>query len=138
MATVATKINTVDVTFNSGVVNDITDKMLKGLEACIKEKVAADETLLSINFSSIKDSHEGKVSNHNYGRAVDINKVNNIKISVGYPQNGTVTKIVKAIQDAFEEFDGKRENFGPHIKKKEGNNWTVGGHADHVHLSVNT
>ncbi len=137
MPTVANKINTVDVTFNSGVVNDVTSKMVKGLEACIKADVAEGETLLSINFSSIKDSHDGKVSNHNYGRAVDINEINSIKISVGYPQEGTVTKIVKAIQDAFEEFADRRENFGPHVKKKEGKNWTVSGHADHIHLSVN-
>ncbi len=137
MATVATKINEVDVTFNSGVVNDVTDKMVKGLEACIKRDVAEGETLLSINFSSIKDSHDGKVSNHNYGRAVDINQINGIRIAVGYPQNGTVTNIVKAIQDAFEGFADKRENFGPYFIKKEGKNWTVGDHSDHIHLSVN-
>lgn len=136
MASVSEKINQVEVTFNSGVGNDVTDKMVKGLESCIKRDIATGEVLTSINCSSIKDSHEGKVSNHNIGRAVDINKINTIRIAVGYPQEGTVTKIVKAIQDAFEEFEDKRENFGPHLKKKEGEDYNVGGHADHIHLSV--
>jgi hypothetical protein len=137
MATISTTINTVEVKFNSGVVNDVTEKMTKGLEACIKKDVAKDRTLISINISSAKDSHDGKVSNHNDGRAVDINQINETRIAVGYPQGGETTDIVKAIQDAFEEYADKRENFGPHIKKKEGKNWTVDDHDDHIHLSVN-
>lgn len=138
MPTISSTINTVTVNFNSGVVNDVTEKMTKGLESCIKKDISKDHSLISINISSVKDSHEGKVSNHNDGRAVDINQINGTRIAIGYPQDGEVTAIVKAIQDAFESYSDKRENFGPHLKKKEGKNWTVDGHADHIHLSVNT
>ena len=45
--------------------------------------------------------------------------------------------IVDAIQDEFETYSNRRENYGPHFKKKLGQNWTVSGHDDHVHVSVN-
>src|SRR5687768_11574194 len=138
MAAISTTVNTVSITFNDAVKNEVSEKMTKGLEACIKKDISDKHTLISINISSAKDSHDGKVSNHNDGRAVDINQINGTRIAVGYPLNGDVTEIVKAIQDAFELYADKRENFGPYLKKKEGKNWTVGGHDDHIHLSVNT
>lgn len=137
MATVDTTINSVQVTFNSGVNNDVKDKMVEGLKHCIKKDVAAGQTLLSINISSMKDSHEGKVSNHNIGTAVDINQINGTRIAIGYPQNGEVTAIVKAIQETFETYSDRHENFGPYLKKKDGNDHSISGHGDHIHLNVN-
>jgi hypothetical protein len=54
-----------------------------------------------------------------------------------YPHNPGMKALVDAIQDTFESYTGRRENFGPHMKKKLGSNWSVAGHNDHIHLSVN-
>jgi hypothetical protein len=70
-------------------------------------------------------------------KAVDISRINGTKMALGYPQGGSIKAIVDAIQDAFEGFTSRRENYGPHLKKKLGQNWTISGHNDHIHLSVN-
>jgi hypothetical protein len=55
----------------------------------------------------------------------------------GFNTNPHVKAIVRAIQEKFEGFPERRENFGPALKKKLGQPFQVAGHKDHVHLSVN-
>ncbi len=137
MAQIPTNINSVTVEFASTVGNNVVQSMIDGLKHCIKSDIATGNTLTKIYISSVTDSHEGSPgSRHNQEKAVDISRINGTKIAVGYPDDATVKAIVDAIQDTFESYDGRRENFGPHLKKKNGSNWTVGGHADHIHLSV--
>ncbi len=88
-----------------------------------------------IYISSANDSHT-LPSRHMQQKAVDISRINGTKMSVGYPSMSSVKKIVDAIQDTFEGFDGRRENFGPHLKKKLGEDYTILGHNDHIHISV--
>jgi hypothetical protein len=57
-------------------------------------------------------------------------------MSVYYSTDGTVKAITNAIQDKFESYAHRRENFGPHFKKKLGVVKAVSGHKDHIHLSV--
>ena len=57
-------------------------------------------------------------------------------MSTGFGSDAQVTAIVRAIQRRFESFPQKRENFGPALKLKEGQPFQVGGHGDHIHLSV--
>ncbi len=76
-------------------------------------------------------------SRHAQQKAVDISRINGTKIIIGYAEGGAVPVIVDAIQNGFETFGQRRENFGPSLKKKHGNEYTVSGHADHIHLSVN-
>jgi hypothetical protein len=70
-------------------------------------------------------------------KAVDISRINGIKIVIGYPNDPEVKAIVDAIQIAFETFSDRRENFGPYAKTKLGKPWSVSGHDDHIHLSIN-
>jgi hypothetical protein len=56
---------------------------------------------------------------------------------IGYPGDPAVKAIVDAIQTVFESYSHRRENFGPHFKHKLGMPFPVGGHQDHIHLSVN-
>jgi hypothetical protein len=129
-------INGVQVQFAGGVGNDVDQKLVNGLKQCIKVQIAAGHTLSSIYVSSAYDSHE-MPSRHMQHKAVDVSRINGTKIAIGYPQGGSVTAIVDAIQNAFEGYSHKRENFGPHLKRKLGQPWNVSAHNDHIHLSVN-
>jgi len=56
---------------------------------------------------------------------------------LAYPGDLSVKAIVDAIQAEFESYAHCRENFGPAMKKKFGADYSIGGHADHIHFSVN-
>jgi hypothetical protein len=70
-------------------------------------------------------------------KAVDISRVNGMKIDLSYQVDPFVKSIVDAIQNNFETFKHRRENFGPLFKKKLGVLHSVEGHDDHIHLAVN-
>lgn len=136
MAQIPSLINGVTVEFAAGAVNDVDPRLVDALTLCIKPQIAAGHTLSRIYVSSAFDSHR-LPSRHMQHKAVDISRINGTKIAIGYPQGGAVKAIVDAIQDAFEASAHRRENFGPHLKKKLGQPFSVGGHGDHIHLSVN-
>ncbi len=137
MSQIPSTINEVSVSFRVGVNNDVDLKMISVLKHCIKSQIASGHTLNSIYSSSAYDSHE-LPSRHMQHKAVDISRINGTKIVIGYPQGGSIKAIVDAIQDAFEGYLHRRENFGPHIKKKLGEPFDkVKDHNDHIHLSVN-
>lgn len=129
-------INSVTVEFASTVGKDVAQSLVDGLRHCIKMDVASGHALNRIFIASAKDSHTPP-SRHVSGRAVDISRINGLKMATHYGSNVAVTMITNAIQTTFETYSGRRENFGPHFKKKLGSAWSVAGHADHIHLSVN-
>ncbi|HEU4537777.1 MAG TPA: hypothetical protein VFS00_26835 [Polyangiaceae bacterium] len=135
MTAIPTTINGVNVEFGEGTVNDVSPALISALHHCITTNVAAGHVLTRIYVSSAYDSHS-LPSRHMQKKAVDISRINGVKIAVAYPQGGAVTSIVNAIQARFESFAGRRENFGPSMKKKSGQAWSVDGHDDHIHLSV--
>lgn len=136
MPNIPSIINGVTVEFASTVNKDVEQVMINGLKYCIKTDVASGHTLTKIYISSAYDSHT-LPSRHMQKKAVDISRINGTKMALGYPQNGAIKVIVDSIQDSFEEFTSRRENYGPHLKKKLGQNRAVSGHNDHIHLSVN-
>ncbi len=136
MPQIPSSINGVTVKFAVGVGNDVVQRVIDGLKHCIDTQIAPGHSLISIYVSSAYDSHQ-MPSRHMQHRAVDVSRINETKIAIGYPQGGSVKAIVDAIQDAFEGYPHRRENFGPHLKKKLGHPWSVSGHHDHIHLSVN-
>ncbi len=136
MAQIPSSINGVTVEFASTVVNDVDQGVVDGLTHCVKKTIAPGHTLDRIFISSASDSHVAP-SRHFQKKAVDISRVNGTKLIIGYPSNPTLKAIVDAIQDAFEGYAKRRENFGPHLKRKLGQPHTVSGHQDHIHLSVN-
>lgn len=71
------------------------------------------------------------------GKAVDISRINGNKLSLSYSSNATVKAIVKAMQMEYENYSHCRENFGPYLKKKLGNDHVIAGHGDHIYFSVN-
>lgn len=48
-----------------------------------------------------------------------------------------ISPLVQQLQIAADAFPQIRENFGPYFKHKFTSNWSVSGHQDHIHFSVN-
>lgn len=136
MSDIPASISQVTVEFASSVKRDVTETMIQGLKHCIRTDIAPDQELTKIFIMSARDKHTSP-SRHVTGQAVDISRINGKKISIHYETDESVRAIVDAIQDEFESFGQRRENFGPHIKRKNGNEFPIAGHADHIHLSVN-
>lgn len=139
MSSIPAVINGVAVEISSKAANAVDPRMVEGLDRCIRADVAAGHVLKTIWISSAsEDIPEHKhPSRHAQQKAVDISRINGIKIVMGYPSDPAVKAIVDAIQLAFEKYAHRRENFGPKIKQKLGKKWSVDGHRDHIHLSVN-
>jgi hypothetical protein len=136
MPEISSTINGVTVEFATSVVKNVDQRMIDGLNHCIKSGIATGHTLTKIFISSASDSHS-MPSRHAQSKAVDISRINGTKIVIGYTSDSHVKAIVDAIQTTFESYAHRRENYGPLFKKKSGAVHTVNGHQDHVHLSVN-
>lgn len=136
MAKIPSIINGVTVELKSTVVNDVHQSIIDGLSHCIRQHVSVGHVLTRIYISSAFDSHFYP-SRHMQHKAVDISRINGEKMADVYTKGGSVTSIVNAIQDSFETYGGRRENFGPQFKKKLGHPFQISGHHDHIHLSVN-
>lgn len=138
MPDIPNSINNVTVEFATAVNKSVDQKVIDGLKKVIKTNIATGHVLTKIYISSANDQHQSP-SRHvaGNGKAVDISRINGQKLSVNYPGNATVKAIVDAIQEEYENFSHRRENFGPHLKKKLGSDHAVSGHGDHIHLSVN-
>ena len=131
-------INGVKIEFSQSVNKAVDQKITNALKHCIKPNIAKNYTLTKIYISSANDSHK-MPSRHvqGSGKAIDISRINGLKMSLHYKTNEAVQEITNAIQREFETFSHKRENFGPLFKKKLGKPHPVSGHGDHIHLSVN-
>ena len=138
MPIIGNLVNGVSVKFAPAVNRDVDPRMIEGLRRAIKTGIAEGHVFSEIYISSANDQHE-LPSRHvqGGGKAVDISRINGMKMSVSYMSNKSVKAIVDAIQTAFETYPYRRENFGPFFKKKLGASMQVAGHRDHVHLSVN-
>ncbi|HBF09966.1 MAG TPA: hypothetical protein DDW29_17055 [Gammaproteobacteria bacterium] len=131
-------INGVKIEFADSVKNSVDQKVVDALQFIISEDVATGYVFTSAYISSANDQHEYP-SRHvqGEGKAVDISRINGMKMSLFYSKNASVKAITNALQNKYEGYEHKRENFGPSFKKKLGLPHTVSGHADHIHISVN-
>ena len=136
MASLPNQLNGVSFEFASGTANEITDEMLEGLAAVIKPDAAPGRMLTALYFSSVKRPPEAWPNRHSTGNAVDISRVNGKELSANYPGDATVTAIIDALQNAFEHFPKRCENYGPLFNWKEGQPDDPGDHSDHIHWSV--
>jgi hypothetical protein len=138
MAMIPLTINNVAVEFAPTVTNSCEAAVVAALQHCIAADIAGEFTLSRIFISSLKDGQHSTNSRHfqGLGKAADISRINGKRMADHFPGDPEVRAIVAAIQTKFETFPQKRENFGPFMKKKEGADHTVGGHHDHIHISV--
>ncbi len=135
-AKIGSTLNEVEVEYGSAADNDVEQSLIDVLKGCIKKDVAPSKTLLKIYVSATTNGAHAAESRHSTGKAIDISRINGKKMSEFYPSDETVKGIVDAIQQEADKQTGIRENFGPHFKHKHKANWTVSGHGDHIHLSV--
>lgn len=138
MPNIANNINGVLIEFSPNVNRNVNQRVIDALTLVVKPNVASGQVLTKIYISSANDQHVVP-SRHviGGGSAVDISRINGMKIALFYPVNPSVKAIVDAMQTQFETYSHRRENFGPFLKKKLGMNHPVPGHADHIHFSVN-
>lgn len=138
MPQLPTSINGVTIEFSETVNKTVDQKIIDALKHCIKPNIAKGYALSRIYISSANDSHI-LPSRHvqGAGKAVDISRINGLKMGLYYKTNKAVNEITDAIQNSFETFTHKRENFGPLLKYKLGKLHNVFGHTDHIHISVN-
>lgn len=145
MPKIPSLINGVTVNFAPAVKNNVEQRVVDALQHCIRPDVAPGETLTAIFVSSARRQGSG-TSNHNVGRAVDVSRINGVKMVTGFKNNSTVKAIVEAIQDEFETYAHRRENFGPSAILKLGATPSLPAdklkkltaqHKDHIHMSVN-
>lgn len=138
MPTILGNINGILIEFSPNVNKDVDQKIIDALKHVLSTNVASGHTLTKVYISSANDQHTFP-SRHvqGAGKAVDISRINGMKMSVFYLSNPTVKAVTDALQNKFESFTHRRENFGPLFKKKLGNPHNVPGHGDHIHFSVN-
>jgi len=141
LAQIPDEINGVTIHFAPDVHNAVDSNLVRALHYCIYKSIAATHTryLHEIWISSVSDHHDKpsqKNSRHNQRKAVDISRINGLRISEYYGRDPHITAVVDGIQEKFELAPLRRENFGPHRKLKNGNTHFVKGHHDHVHLSI--
>ena len=136
MASIPSNLNAVSIQFKDGVNNDIDERLNKALSEIIRPNYPWKYIITSLTVSSLNDSHKDKPnSRHNQKKAIDISRINNKPVRT-YGVDPEVTNLVEYIQLQFENVLGRRENFGPYMKKKSGAKHWVSGHGDHIHLSV--
>ena len=136
MPAIPSTINGVAVDFAPAVKNNVVQRVVDALRHCVKPDVAPGHPLARIFVSSAR-RQSSTPSRHPTGQAVDISRINGKLMSVHYPSDAQIKAIVNALQEIFETYEHRRENFGPHFKKKLGQPHQVAGHRDHIHYSVN-
>jgi hypothetical protein len=137
MARIPSEINGVTVEFAETVNNEVHELVVEGLQCCIRRDAAPSHELTKIFISSASDGAHDPHSRHYMEKAVDISRINGRRIAAHYGADEAVTAIVNALQESFEGFRERRENFGPYFCKKLGEPKPMPGHDDHLHFSVN-
>ncbi|MDR2092815.1 MAG: hypothetical protein LBP58_05815 [Azoarcus sp.] len=136
MPTIPYNINGVELEFHADVNRDVKPELIDGLNFLIVPDVVVGYTLRNIYIRSAFDSH-ALPSRHMMQKGVDLSRFNGVLCVQGYGINPETTAIVQALQTRWEQWGGRRENFGPFFKKKLGQPHAVAGHHDHIHISVN-
>ena len=138
MSEIPNIINGVSIEFSPNVNNNVDKKIINALRSILSADIAPGHVLTKIYISSANDQHN-LPSRHvqGEGKAIDISRINGLKMSTDYEIEKSVKAITDALQEKFEQYPHKRENFGPFFKKKLGSEYSISGHKDHIHFSVN-
>ena len=125
---------------NKNANNDVAIDLVNSIKFAINlanSKLENSNKITSIYIAATTNGTHSSTSNHTRGTAVDISRINGAKM-INLGNNAQV----KALQEAFDNYPKIRENFGPSFKHKTLSNgsvnlnWTIGGHQDHIHISV--
>jgi hypothetical protein len=116
--------------------NPISIRLIVAVQGAIELALKNGATIKYLHISATTNGLHARNSNHYKGLALDISEINHEKI-VMMSRTGENYKNVILLQEAFETMANRRENFGPHLKLKSGQQAFVGGHEDHIHFSIN-
>jgi len=119
----------------------IATHLIEGLKFALNEannNLNDTDKITDLYIMATTNGVHGPYSNHSNGTAIDISRINNVKMAL----SENVSQISE-LQNAFDNYEFIRENFGPYFKHKysiENNTWNynhpVGGHSDHIHIST--
>ena len=137
----------IDITFGTSKDNinanqPVALDLIEGLKFALQEandNLSDSQQINTIHISTTTNGHSNSNSpNHPNGVALDISRINGVRMIVS-----GLTDQIKELQIAFDNIPHIRENFGSYFKHKyllESDewdyNWPVGGHLDHVHISI--
>ncbi|MCL2875064.1 MAG: hypothetical protein FWF12_01975 [Betaproteobacteria bacterium] len=135
MPAIPSAINGVQVEVDSTAVNNVSQRLIDALHHVIRPDIAKGYSLQRVFISSTNDS--GTLPGWNgQPNGVDISRLNTGRVQGGYEVDPAVRAFVDSIQERFEEYPFRRENFGPLFNKRNGQDCSAGGHRKHLHLSV--
>ncbi len=127
-----------DITFVNDDPNGLSTDMAVGEELATMVEDVVRETGFDININSTNRG-TSCTSNHCYQNAVDINRINGMRVD-----NPATLGNATTLQDAFQAHSGIRENYGPAynlkttssgIIDKSSNAYIVRKHRNHLHAS---
>ena len=95
----------------------------------INEANNTGSNINKIGISATTNGEHSSSSRHYIGKAIDICTINNQQVGK--------SKETYNLQNAMNKINKIRENFSPYIKTKNGKDWYVPGHDNHIHISVN-
>lgn len=126
---------------NQNANQEVSPNLISALKQALQNannNLNTDEKIESIYIMATSNGGHGPDSNHSKGTALDISRINGVKMAIS-----GVTNQITELQIAFDNFAFIRENFGPYFKHKfyisNGTwnyNYPVPGHNDHIHVSV--
>ena len=115
--------------------------LIEGLKFALENannNLNSSNKITSIYIMATTNGRHSSTSNHANGTAIDISRINGVKMVLS-----GVTSQIKQLQNSFDSYQYIRENFGPYFKHKytkENRTWNynypVGGHKDHIHVSI--
>lgn len=109
----------------------VNKKLIVALQNAL-DNLPQNITINSLFIAASTNGVHGPNSNHPRGIALDISRINGIKmISSG------ITPEIISLQQSLDNLPNIRENFGPSFKHKNGLPWTISDHQDHIHFSIN-
>ena len=170
MARIPDSINGMTLTFGPNVSREVTNGLVTALNSIIKPYVygrlrstGAAAVVIDADLLEMADrftvaayhisgggeaAGHSSTSRHPKGKAVDISRINGLRMQENYVNDPAVRAIVKAMQRQFDLMTpARRENFGPFTLRKLGVRLTPENRADyatlaekhksHVHFSIN-
>ena len=122
---------------------EVRNHTIEGLKFALNEannNLSSSDKITSIYIMATTNGAHSSTSNHSKATAIDISRINGVKMAV----SGVTEQIIK-LQEALDNYEYIRENFGPYFKHKysiETDTWnynhSIGGHKDHIHMATRT
>lgn len=94
---------------------EVAKHLIDGLKFALNQannNLSSLDKVFEIYIMVTTNGSHGPYNNHSSGTAIDISRINGIKMILG------VTEPIRELQEAFDDYEFIRENFGPYFKHK--------------------